>query len=624
MRAALPLARLAVALGALVLPVGLACAEPLAPEMIDAFTLLGEHDRALLEARALLDERDADWRAHAAYIQAASASHLRWAVLDEYRWLAEQSSADLPVELLAAYAAVVTRGEALDEALASLATAAGRQGRPGALLLARGLMGAAAFEWAASELVKVKGPEAAGLRVEALVGLGEHRQAGKLVREAIELYPSHPELGAALWSRGVQNRSVRRARRQVVQAARALLDSDDPRELYRAWTLLAWAKERDEARLLAERLAQDIPGLELPDRLPYGPAMIEHLGESLARTGRDQPPTQLTARERGAVASVRARTLRQDGLLDPARRAYREAIELTGDDPQLLLEAAALHLDVEPRLSLEWVGQALLVLACQPGLEPAVRRASIARALKLQAQALHALEHHDQALSYQLVASLLQPTPEGLVELAALQEQQGSVESALESLAIAAAMGSERARGEMERLYQGPASVDALVRAVQADLEAWLAAPPKPALQPRPLVLPGRALSTTDGDLFLDDLRGQVVVLVFWASWCAPCAKELPLVDGLAASWADEGLPVRVLAVSVDDRETDYRRGLRRFQDLGIPLAWEPNLAKELDIDAVPATRLFDVEGRAAGRIQGFQSGHEAVLDELVRSLLER
>ncbi len=601
-----------------------AASEPLQPEMIEAWSLVGDHGRALDEARHLLEQESVSWRDHAAYIEAASASHLRWAVVDEYRWLASREQPDGPMALLAAWSVVLqARGPALDRALVELEAHALHQGLVGTLLLAEGLLEAGRFERVVSLVDGADTPQALALHVQALVGLGEYRQAALLARQALEAHPERPDLATSLWSRGVEDRHVRRARRLAVKAARELLHRDDPVALYRAWLLLAWAKDRDGAGVAAERIGQAVPGLELPDRLPYGPTMIEHLGESLARTGRDEPVGTFTPAELGAVAIVRARTLREDGLVDPARRAYREAIDLAGDDPQLLLEAAALHLDVEPRRSLEWVGQALLLLACQPGLDPALRRGAIARALELQASALRSLEHHDQALSYQLVASLLRPTPEGLVQLAALQEQQGSVESALESLAIAAAMGSKSARTEMQRLYRGPATVDALIRAVESELETWLAAPAVPPASAQPRALPSHVLSTTAGDMSFDDLRGEVVVLVFWASWCAPCAEELPMLAELHREWAEDGLPVQVIGVSVDSEEEDFRRGLRRFDELGIHLAWEPHLATELDVEAVPATRLFDPEGLAAGRVQGFQPGHRQHLDAMVRALLE-
>lgn len=91
-----------------------------------------------------------------------------------------------------------------------------------------------------------------------------------------------------------------------------------------------------------------------------------------------------------------------------------------------------------------------------------------------------------------------------------------------------------------------PLAVAALLAA--ASLPAAAARPPSvgepaPALEAR--LFDGRALD-------LVSLRGQVVVLNVWASWCAPCRHEMPMLDALARDYAARG--VTVLGLSADDR----------------------------------------------------------------------
>ncbi|EGY64993.1 Stage IV sporulation protein H [Ralstonia pickettii] len=63
---------------------------------------------------------------------------------------------------------------------------------------------------------------------------------------------------------------------------------------------------------------------------------------------------------------------------------------------------------------------------------------------------------------------------------------------------------------------------------------------------------PPLVLHTLDGrSIATDDLRGQVVILTFWATWCGPCRTELPLLSAYAARHADKGL--RVLGFSLDE-----------------------------------------------------------------------
>jgi len=62
----------------------------------------------------------------------------------------------------------------------------------------------------------------------------------------------------------------------------------------------------------------------------------------------------------------------------------------------------------------------------------------------------------------------------------------------------------------------------------------------------------------SDRKITLSELRGKVVVLNFWATWCAPCVEELPSLVNLQQKMRNKG--ITVLAVSVDQDESLYRR----------------------------------------------------------------
>lgn len=94
----------------------------------------------------------------------------------------------------------------------------------------------------------------------------------------------------------------------------------------------------------------------------------------------------------------------------------------------------------------------------------------------------------------------------------------------------------------------------------------------------------------------LGSLDGKLVVLNFWAEWCAPCRRELPVFD----RWNEEldGQQVRFVAVSID-REARKAKRMAESMGLGLPLYHDgpAGLAAELDLPALPTTYLLAADG---------------------------
>ncbi len=101
------------------------------------------------------------------------------------------------------------------------------------------------------------------------------------------------------------------------------------------------------------------------------------------------------------------------------------------------------------------------------------------------------------------------------------------------------------------------------------------------------------------GPLSIRDLAGEVVVLHFWASWCPPCRRELPLLDALHADLAQRG--GRVLAVSIDEQAENAERFAARL-GVRMPIACDgpAGLARQLDLRHVPFTLVLDRNGEVA------------------------
>jgi thiol-disulfide isomerase/thioredoxin len=117
------------------------------------------------------------------------------------------------------------------------------------------------------------------------------------------------------------------------------------------------------------------------------------------------------------------------------------------------------------------------------------------------------------------------------------------------------------------------------------------------------------AATFVDGDgneKSLADLRGKGIVVNFWATWCAPCVKEMPALDRLAAVAGQHGL--RVLALSADREGAPV---VRRFYDVNairhLPVAVDTmsRAARAVGVDGLPTTVLYAAQGREVGRVVG-------------------
>jgi len=135
---------------------------------------------------------------------------------------------------------------------------------------------------------------------------------------------------------------------------------------------------------------------------------------------------------------------------------------------------------------------------------------------------------------------------------------------------------------------------------------------------------PPFVLATAAGDTVdLARLRGRVVYVDFWASWCTPCRRSFPWMNELEARYRDSGLTI--VAVNVDKRREDALRFLRdvpaRFT---VVFDAEGRMPAAFDVKGMPSSYLIDREGRVAAVEEGFHDDRAAALEQRIRALLER
>ena len=128
-----------------------------------------------------------------------------------------------------------------------------------------------------------------------------------------------------------------------------------------------------------------------------------------------------------------------------------------------------------------------------------------------------------------------------------------------------------------------------------------------------------------DGELSrtIADYRGSGVVMNFWATWCAPCVREMPSLDRLQA----EVRRIRVLALSVDRGgapviEAFYRK--HGIANLDVLVDRGAKLMRKLRVRGLPTTLLIDSEGNEVGRVVGPAEWDQGPLRALIGRTIEK
>lgn len=122
------------------------------------------------------------------------------------------------------------------------------------------------------------------------------------------------------------------------------------------------------------------------------------------------------------------------------------------------------------------------------------------------------------------------------------------------------------------------------------------------------ITAPGFVLPTADGDTFnLSDLRGKVVLINFWASWCAPCREKAPALLELHENYQNEEFDdgetgFEIVCVSLDRNQAAWKNGIQKDQidglvNVGDMKGWKSEAARTYSIKRIPTMVLINGTG---------------------------
>lgn len=156
----------------------------------------------------------------------------------------------------------------------------------------------------------------------------------------------------------------------------------------------------------------------------------------------------------------------------------------------------------------------------------------------------------------------------------------------------------------------------AIVALTASGVAAAAAVPGSPAPA---LVLPAR----DGGKVNLADLKGEVVMINFWATWCGPCRQEMPLLAQLQAKY--EPLGFTLLGVNVEPDSVAAVDWLKGVPTVRFPILFDTDsaVAGRFGVEGMPSTVFVDRKGQVRYVHRGYKPGDEAKYADMIRSLVK-
>ena len=134
---------------------------------------------------------------------------------------------------------------------------------------------------------------------------------------------------------------------------------------------------------------------------------------------------------------------------------------------------------------------------------------------------------------------------------------------------------------------------------------------------------PAFSLPTASGkNASLGALKGQVVLVDFWASWCVPCRESFPFLNRMHHQYGARGL--HILGINVDEKRADATRFLDKFPaQFSVLYDAAGDTPKAYDLKVMPSSYLIGRDGKIRIVHKGFRAKDEAALEAAIASALQ-
>ena len=128
-------------------------------------------------------------------------------------------------------------------------------------------------------------------------------------------------------------------------------------------------------------------------------------------------------------------------------------------------------------------------------------------------------------------------------------------------------------------------------------------------------------LSGDNKKINLSNLKGKVVYLDFWASWCDPCRKSFPWMNEMHSRY--DSKKFTIVAINLDSDKADALKFLAKVP-ANFDIAYDPegSVATKYNLKAMPTSYLIDKKGKLVFAHKGYRESDAAEIEEKIRQLL--